>query len=400
MFLWLWYYFSGYVIIKITGYGVARFMNMLSYKGIYIWDVKHEENGVIMKINRSSLPYIDDCSEKTGCTMAVLGQGGIYSWIKNSKNQQVFIYGILVFAISLYMLSLIVWTVEIKGNERILTSEISEFCNEIGVKAGVVKKKLDTRKVTQDILSEFPEISWVSVGIDGTKLEIQLVETIEEIEIIDKDNSNSVYASEKGVVTKIIVERGTPKVLEGDIVDVGDMLISSEILIGELDLENTDGQTIENVSAEGKVMARVWREAEEEVNLNYEEKIYTGEKVYNWVVVAGDKVIDVVKPSFPQEISGDMEIVEDINLGIGEFDFGINILKEEYALYCLEERQRTEEQAKELLYQRIRSKLESGLTSSGVIETLNIDYELHDNTIRGVGNGVIIDDISIKGSSD
>lgn len=392
MLLSLWYYFSGYVIIKITGYGVARFMNMLAYKGIYIWDIKHVENSVVMKINKKSLPYIDECAMKTGCTMAVLSQGGLPAQIKNAKNQQVFIYGIFIFAIGLYLLSSVVWTVDIKGNDRINVTEISQLCDEIGAKAGALKSKLDTKEVTQALLLEFPDISWVSVGVDGTRLEIQIVETIEQTEIIDKTTNRSIYADEKGVITNIVVERGTPKVVEGDIVNVGDLLISSEILIGEPDIIDAP-QTIEQVFSDGKVMARVWRQAEEVVDIIYEEKIYTGELRYDWVICYNDLEIDIIKPSIDYGEFADVEIVEEKEISIGEFGFGVVFKKLEYAMYTIEEFERTEEQAKEIAKNNIRDTLEKGLSVDGIIEELNIDYEIYSNSIRGVGYGVIIENI-------
>lgn len=394
MLLSLWYYFSGYVIIKITGYGVARFMNMLSYRGIYIWEVNRINDAVTMKINKKSLGFIDDCAIKTGCTMEILGQGGLPSQIKNAKSQQVFIYGIFIFAVSLYFLSSVVWSVEIEGNKRILTEEISQFCDEIGVKAGVLKKGLDTKNLTKEILGEFSDISWVSVGINGTKLEIKVAETIEQTEIIDKNSNKSIYASEKGIITSVIVERGTPKVVEGDVVLEGDILISSEILIGEADVIDSS-QTIEQVNADGVVMAKVWREAEEIVYLEYEEKVYTGEVVYNWVLCYNDLEFDFVKPSLMEDELVDIEVVLEKEFGIGEFGFGMILKKEEFAIYNVEKQERTVDEAKKIIHNNIKNKLENNLSYVGIIEELNVDYEIYTDYIRGMGNGVIIEDISM-----
>ena len=49
MFLALWNYIRGYVIIYVTGFSVERFINMAVNKGIFIWDVIQEKNMVIMK---------------------------------------------------------------------------------------------------------------------------------------------------------------------------------------------------------------------------------------------------------------------------------------------------------------------------------------------------------------
>lgn len=390
MFLSLWYYFSGYVIIKVTGYGVTRFINMLTYKGVYIWEVMHDENGVSLKISTKALSLVEHCAEKTACTMAIEGQGGLPYIVRTSKNRQFFAYGVLLFVIGLYLLSSVVWVVRVDGNSRVTTEIILDYCDEIGGKVGAIKKRIDTRDMTQKILAKFPEISWVSVGIDGTKLDIKVSESIEKTEIINKKDNQSIYANEKGVVTKVTVERGTPKVAEGDVVNVGDLLISSEILIGEADMEIP--QTVEYTNAEGSVMARVWREIEKVVDLVYYEKIYTGDVGYNWVLEVGDFVVDAIKPNMENEFA-DIEIVDRIDIGIGEFGFGLALVKEEYAFYTTEEFSRTTEEAKEIIMKNMRNDLEDGLSAVGIIENIEITYEIHTNSIRGVGVGVIIEDI-------
>ena len=48
MFLALWNYLRGYVIIYVTGFSVERFINLAVNRGIFIWDIIPERNRVIM----------------------------------------------------------------------------------------------------------------------------------------------------------------------------------------------------------------------------------------------------------------------------------------------------------------------------------------------------------------
>ena len=44
MFLALWNYLRGYVIIYVTGFSVERFINLAVNRGIFIWDIIPERN--------------------------------------------------------------------------------------------------------------------------------------------------------------------------------------------------------------------------------------------------------------------------------------------------------------------------------------------------------------------
>ena len=39
MFLALWYYLHGYVMITVSGFSVERFVNMATFRGIYLWNI-------------------------------------------------------------------------------------------------------------------------------------------------------------------------------------------------------------------------------------------------------------------------------------------------------------------------------------------------------------------------
>ena len=67
MFLVLWNYIRGYVIIYVTGFSVERFINLAANRGIFIWDVVPERNRVIMKASLKNIEKLKECGIKTGC---------------------------------------------------------------------------------------------------------------------------------------------------------------------------------------------------------------------------------------------------------------------------------------------------------------------------------------------
>ena len=74
MFLALWNYICGYVIIYVTGFSVERMLNMAINKGVFIWDIQYDKNRVRIKTAIGNIGTIKDCCIKTGCKMSVEGK--------------------------------------------------------------------------------------------------------------------------------------------------------------------------------------------------------------------------------------------------------------------------------------------------------------------------------------
>ncbi len=397
MCLTLWYYVRGYVMIKVKGFGLERFMNMLSYKGVYLWDISREGIYIRMKVGKNTLPLVEECCEKTACTLEIETYGGLPHWISAFQGRSIFVYGLLIFAVGLYGLSSVIWSVELEGNQRVSTVDILEFCEDRGIIAGIWKKEVDTKSITQELLLNFEELSWVSVGIYGTKINIKVSETIEKPDMIEKESAVSIVAKEQGVIVQVTAERGTPEVMVGDIVSEGDILISADILIGEEGME----QHIEQVHATGSVLARIWKEVTDEMTFIYEEKQY--KEVYsNWKANVFGMEIDFFKPDMLKEsqkesdVDYDVELKEEIVVGFGDFDFGVSFGQELYYTYEIEEKTRTMEEIEELLLQNLTRKLEQTLSKSGIIEKVQISYETFSDKIQATAIGMMIEEIGME----
>lgn len=291
LFLALWYSLRGYVRIRAKGFSAERFMNMAAFRGIYLWDVTREGAAMTMKAAGSSLDILQACAEKTGCSMEVLGRGGLPVFFRRFRRRQVWTAGLLCFAAGLYLLSSFIWTVRVEGNERLTEEELLSVCGEMGLKPGVWKRRVDTEAIANGLLLRFSDISWVSVGVEGTDVTIKLAETIEKAERIDRETPCDIVAAQDGVIVQITAERGTPKVQAGDVVKKGDILISSELIIG---LEGEEQHTA-YTAAEGTITARIWQKLTEEMPLRYKEVVYNGVEKENHSLLFGERELDILQ---------------------------------------------------------------------------------------------------------
>jgi len=365
-------------------------MNMAVFRGVYLWDITQEGAGMTMKAAVGSLDILEACAEKTGCSIDILGWGGLPSFLRRFRRRQVWSAGLFCFAAGLYLLSSFVWTVEVEGNERLKTEEILSACENMGMKPGTWKRSVDPEFVTKELLSQFSDISWVSVGMDGTRVRIRLAETIEKAEMIDRVTPCDIVASADGVIVQITAERGTPEVQAGDVVKKGDILISSALLIG---LEGEEQRT-EYTAAEGAVTARIWQRLTEEVPLVYEQTIYSGVEKENYSIVFSEKELDIIHP----DGAGKWEktVYSEQPLKLGDFRLPLCLKKEIWKEYKIVEKTRTTEEAKSLLEEILRKKTENLLSSCGKIEDSKISFEEYANSIRGEAEVTLLDRIDEK----
>ena len=390
MFLALWYSLRGYVRIRAKGFSAERFMNMAAFRGVYLWDIAYEGAAVTLKAAGGSLDILEACAQKTGCSMEVLGWGGLPAFLRRFRRRQVWSAGLLLFAAGLYLLSSFIWTVRVEGNERLETAELLSACEEMGVKPGVWKRGVDTAEITNRLLVQFSDISWVSVSIKGTDVTIKLAETIEKAERIDRETPCDIVASADGVIVQITAERGTPKVKPGDVVKKGDVLISSELLIG---LEGEEQHT-EYTAAEGAVTARIWQRLTEELPLQYEEIQYSGVEKENHSIVFSEKELDIIHP----DGAGQWEktLLSEQPLALGDFELPLHLKKEIWKEYEILEKTRTLEETKSILEEILRKKTENYLSTYGKIEDSKITFEEYADSVRGEAEITLLERIDEK----
>ena len=390
MFLALWYSLRGYVKIKIAGFSAERFVNMAAFRGVSFWDVSCERASVTMKAAENQLDILQVCAEKTGCSLQVLYEGGLPVFLRRLKKRQVWSAGLLLFAAGLYLLSSFVWTVEVEGNERLQTAEILSACEKMGLKPAAWKGNVDTAAVKDGLLTQFSDLSWVSVGIHGTDAVIRVAESIEKPEMVDRVTPCEVIASAEGVILSVTAERGTPLVQAGDVVQKGDVLISSELLIG---VEGEEQYT-EYTAAEGAVTARIWQRLTEEMPLRYEQKVYSGVEKENGSILFSEKELDIIHPDGAGEWEKTM--LSEQPLMLGDFRLPLGFRKEIWKEYKIVEKERSLEETKSLLEENLRKKTENLLSPYGKIEDSKITFEEYADSVRGEAEITLLERIDEK----
>ncbi|MCL2593294.1 MAG: sporulation protein YqfD [Defluviitaleaceae bacterium] len=274
MILNLWKYLKGYVIIEVTGFSVSRFVNLAVHKGIYIWDVSHEKDRVIMKVSVKGFKLLKPCAKKTKCKFKIIEKKGLPFFAFRYRKRKIFVAGFVFFIAFVYFLSSFIWLVEVDGTDRISQEDIIRFSEEHGLRVGGLKFGINRRELEAAMINEFPYISFINIGIRGTKATISIAETIPPQEILDRSAPSDIIAKRDGVIMGVHVSTGTAIVREFDVVSEGDLLVSGHLTVSED--RDPEGLVNTHTFADAIVLARYYYPINFEVEREYIQKNFTG----------------------------------------------------------------------------------------------------------------------------
>ena len=269
LFRIIYMFFAGYVSIIVEGFFIERFLNICRNKKIYLQEL-HRENSTYIKakILKSDFREIANIAKKTKCKVKIEKKSGVPFFISKYRKRKVFAVAILVIAIFIFTMTKFIWNIEVNGNEKISSEEVVNLVNEYGIKIGKFKSNIDTEKISTLIRLKREDLSWIGITIKGTNAIITVEETTEKPEIIDKNEICNIVATKDAVISKLVVQNGTPRVVEGDTVKAGDILVE-----GVMEGEHTG---IRQVRAEANVFGKNCYEKEKKEEFVQNETVKTG----------------------------------------------------------------------------------------------------------------------------
>lgn len=264
-FLW------GYVVFTANGVFPERFINLAAKSGVSLFDVK--KRGTILYCSTMASEYraLRRIAKKSDIKIRIKEKYGFPFFIRQYKKRKGIFVGIICFGLTLYFLSLYIWSIDVQGATTLDKNELNNLISDLGISAGTLKSELDTPMLEKTIMKNFDNISWVSVNIKGSVLSFELKERVAPPKIIPKTAPCNVKSSSDGQIIRMEIYQGTPEVKYGDAVVKGQLLINGFV--------EDDFGTCNIRHADGKVFALTKHELKKEVELCQTEKQSTGKTV-------------------------------------------------------------------------------------------------------------------------
>ncbi|MFE5427021.1 sporulation protein YqfD [Peribacillus simplex] len=263
-------YYTGYVKVKAYGKGAERLINMLTRRGLHIWDVKRVgSEALIFHMDIRDIPKLRQVMRKSDCKVKFMQGKGFPFLMKRVMKNSGFLAGMIAFLLCIFVLSNMVWGIEVQDAKPATEHAIRKELDKMGVKIGKVQFFVDDVDTIQRKLSDrIGALTWVGVELKGTTYHFRVVEKRQPKEVEETSPQNLV-ASKKAIITDMFVEKGQSIVNVNDYVGKGQLLVSG--LIGKEDKQ-------EIVSAQGVIKGKTWYKAKVEVPLETKFSVFNGDE--------------------------------------------------------------------------------------------------------------------------
>jgi len=363
-------YIQGYVKVTVAGTSFERLINRLAEGGVPVWDIRRrgESRGECF-ITVPDYFRLKPFLRETGCRMRTTERYGLPFLLDKLGRRKWFLTGAAGFVVGMYLLSSVVWSVEVTGNETIPREQILNAASAEGLHPLQWKFRLGDRGELADRLTRsLPNAAWIGIDMQGTAATIRVVEATIPAKRTPQSPRHIVSNSD-GVITSIIADRGVPQVGVHSRVRRGDILISG--ILG-------DEENREAVVAEGKVRGLVWYEYNVTVPTVKQHQALTGNARSSFHLVLGSRALQLTgywqKPFANERVDTGRK-----QLRIGPWTTPVGWMTVTRHEAAVHEEKRTAKEARETGLANARADLIANVGGDAVVRQEKILHERTDN---------------------
>ncbi len=278
---------GGFISLRLQGENQEKIINMALARGIYIWDIKRQEDYIYLKVRTSGYEALKRIADENHYQIELLKRQGLPLWKTVLKRRLGLLGGGIICIAALYLASSFVWLVQVSGNSKIDENRILTTAAIHGIYPGAAKWNFSRIEVEEAMLRDLSELTYIECDVRGVKVHIKVVEKIRPGDEIN--GPCHLVAAKDGVIEEVMVLDGQANVKPGAVVAKGDILISGIVyppipyIMAEQNLAPASEPNY--VRARGKVMARTWYEGYGECSLKTDSKVFTEKEFYKLYLV-------------------------------------------------------------------------------------------------------------------
>ena len=280
--------------ICVSGENVERFLNLCSFHDIKLSNITNIDNKYYMNLSSEDFFKLKSIIKKSNVKVKITKKKGFLFQIKKQAKRKLFFITPFLCLLLLWISSHLLWGIRIEGNSAVTDDLIEEFLKEQGIYYGMPLSQIPIYELKTNLRTKYDEITWVSIYLEGAYLQISLKER-DTTEFTTKPSipGENLIAPAAGIIESVLVRQGTAKVVAGDTIEKGDVLIEGKVLIPD-----QDGSIKETkyCKADGDVYIVYPYTIEEIISLEHVEKEYTGKTYQKYIFIWDDKMWEF--PSF------------------------------------------------------------------------------------------------------
>ncbi len=314
----IFHFVKGYVIIRVYGIGIERFLYICAKRGISLFYMgEMTDDGIDVCIHISDFKSLRPIVRKAGARIRIVKKCGLPFYIKKYKKRYVLLAGFFLLFVFVFFSSFFIWSVQIDSGGATVPEGLEEALEKTGVKIGAFKPSLSGGDDIKNIIIDNTDnIVWAWVYIKGTRAVLEYREGTPAPALVDKSVACDIVARRDGLVMCITEKNGNA------IVKKGHTVLSADVLIEGVSASKEDKGI--PVHAIGEVRAYTWHEKSRDYSLVEKKSTPTGRKKSYYTLKLFSKCINLYRREKIEfetyridEFCHELKLGEDNYLGIG-----------------------------------------------------------------------------------
>lgn len=390
-------FWHGRVHFAARGNQLARFVNEGIRDGVVFYKTQKSERGLRAQIQVKDFAKLRRAARVTHTQVKILAKYGWPFVAARWWKRKSLLVGILIIGVSLISSSQMILSISVSGNTTIPSQQIFDSAENLGLKTWIWRSEVDLPKVSKALVEQFPDVAWIGIDRQGTRVEIKVVQkTRPQV----PGEAGNLVASKAGVIQELMVIQGTPIVHEGETVKAGQVLIKAPAAMentSEKSKPNTVSKAEESMpqavpAAKGFARGRVWYSSEAIIPLLEDKVEESGQIAKGWGIKIGSRAIMVTTPESPFPLVN-KEVKYHSWLIWRNWRFPVEVVSINYKEMCTVHLERTQSEARlaaeELARTEVYKKITPGaniieetvrvLSQGGGVERVRVEVETYED---------------------
>jgi similar to stage IV sporulation protein len=232
---------------------------------------------ILLRMTVGNFRKLPQIARRVSCKIHITKKIGFPFFVYRFRKRKLLVSGCIAFCMAAWLFTGFVWVIDIDGFEGLDAEELRRNLREHGLKRGTLAMLVDEEKLKNDILIEMPEISYISVNLNGAHASVTVKKRVLPPAILSKEVPCDIVADKDGVISSIVVKSGTPEVARGDAVVKGQLLASGY-------MTGRAGTTI-ITHADADIRVKTWQKISARMMKKYGRKVYSGKEKNIYTII-------------------------------------------------------------------------------------------------------------------
>lgn len=216
------------------------FLERCKKLGLSLNCIEKNDSGISAFVNYKDMKYVFEAAKKSGTEISVLSRNGLPHIFTKYKRRFGIPIGLLIGIFITAVLSSVIWSIDISGNEKIPTETVESLLKEVGIEKGCFRESINCDDAEFYIYNRLESVSWISVYVAGSRMFVEMREREEIKPSEEKEVYSNIVASKDGEVVRADIFTGVGKIYPGSAVLKGDLLVSGVVTMRDESVKFVD----------------------------------------------------------------------------------------------------------------------------------------------------------------